>query len=154
MIKMMFLDELYSNLSVGINDAADDFDYAYSRLDELRNSVFMKIEKAKFAISNGAILSGYSGNGPWIAIPSGVIIINNDNPSGDGWIHNTKYTDIFIPSSVTSILDPRGTGFGSNIKTITYFGTISEWNAITKTESWKTGLTATKITCSNGEVAI
>ena len=66
---------------------------------------------------------------------------------------------ITIPSSVTSIGEYafRPYVFSKSIPSITFEGTIAQWNAITKADNWK-GTTTTsyisKVICTDGEIAL
>ena len=65
----------------------------------------------------------------------------------------SSLTSITIPDSVTSI---GSSAFKScsNLKTIQFTGTVAQWNNITKYYNWKYDVPATKVICSDGEVAI
>jgi hypothetical protein len=41
-----------------------------------------------------------------------------------------------------------------SLTTITYAGTVEEWNAIEKSGSWDSNIPATEVTCSNGSVSL
>ena len=62
-------------------------------------------------------------------------------------------TSIEIPNSVTSI-GPGAFEDCSSLSSISYTGTISQWNDITKGNIWNSGVPATVVHCSDGDVAI
>ena len=61
--------------------------------------------------------------------------------------------NITIGDSVTSIEDGAFSGC-SSLTSITFKGTIEEWKAIEKGSSWRYGVPATVVVCSDGEVAL
>ena len=130
----------------------DDIDYAYGRLDELRNLGFIKSDYANYGISLDGIVSGYSGSSPWLFIPKTAKILNNVNPSGDGWLTKDIFAALFLPSGLTSILDPNGKGIGKNIAYIAYNNTMANWAKVTKASTWNTGIKATSVVCTDGSV--
>ena len=79
----------------------------------------------------------------------------------------TKYTDlgykafqyarslveIVIPDSVTSIGYCAFYGCGS-LTSITFNGTMEQWNNVRKGSDWNDYVPATKVVCSDGEVAL
>ena len=67
--------------------------------------------------------------------------------------YQTKLTSIILPNSVTSI--------GSKVffecsapTSITFTGTMEEWNSITKASDWNYNTPATVIHCTDGDVAL
>ena len=62
-------------------------------------------------------------------------------------------TSIEIPNSVTSI-GPGAFNDCSSLSSISYTGTISQWNDITKGNIWNSGVPATVVHCSDGDVEI
>lgn len=60
---------------------------------------------------------------------------------------------IKIPATVTSI-GKWGFNGCTQLATIEYEGTKSQWNAITKGEEWNLNVPATQVVCSNGTVAL
>lgn len=65
----------------------------------------------------------------------------------------SSLTNITIPESVTSIGSDAFYNC-SKLTTIKFTGIIAQWNNITKGSSWKKNVPATKVICSDGEVAI
>ena len=66
--------------------------------------------------------------------------------------HCNELTSITLPSGITSI---KSMAFGcNNLTTITFNGTIEQWNAIEKEQHWNHGVPATEVVCSDGTVAI
>lgn len=61
--------------------------------------------------------------------------------------------EVTLGSSITTI---RNTVFSQcySLSTINFGGTMDQWNAITKGSHWRDGVPATKVTCSDGEVAL
>ena len=81
-----------------------------------------------------------------VDIPDGVSSIGDWAFS---WCSNL--TSVTIPASVTSIGE-RAFYWCSNLETVNYNGTTAQWAAITKEDSWSSGVPAsTKVTCSGGE---
>ena len=62
-------------------------------------------------------------------------------------------TSIEIPNSVTSI-GPGAFNDCSSLSSISYTGTISQWNDITKGNIWNSGVPATVVHCTDGDVEI
>ena len=62
-------------------------------------------------------------------------------------------TSITIPDSVTSIGSAAFENC-SGLTSITFNGMIAQWNAIKKGSSWKTGVPATEVVCTDGKVSI
>ncbi len=92
------------------------------------------------------------------------------------YINNELLTDLIIPDGVTSIENYvfyaygylRSLTIGVNVtsigesafggchglQSITFNGTIEQWNAIEKGANWYMNISATKVVCSDGEVAL
>ena len=62
-------------------------------------------------------------------------------------------TSIEIPDSVTSIGD-YAFAYCYSLTSITFNGKVEEWNAISKDYDWNFDGPATKVVCSDGEVAL
>ena len=99
-------------------------------------------------IPNGVTSIGYYSFGEChslynIVIPNGVTSIDRFAFAG------CSLETITIPNSVISI----GNGaFSGNLKTITYSGTISEWNAISKDNFWNDTTKNHIIHCTDGDI--
>lgn len=65
----------------------------------------------------------------------------------------SNLTSITIPSSVTTI-DDRAFSSCSTLNSITFEGTIQQWNAISKGRSWNYNVPATYVQCSDGQVTL
>ena len=65
----------------------------------------------------------------------------------------TILEEIFIPATVTSIGNYAFTNCTS-LETFVFGGTMEQWNAITFGYGWNNDLKATKIICSDGEIAL
>lgn len=63
----------------------------------------------------------------------------------------TTLQELTIPDSVIYI-----TGFGAapTLSTLNYEGTMSEWNNITKQNTWNSGISATVVHCSDGDITL
>lgn len=84
-----------------------------------------------------------------IDIPS-----TNVNISNYSFVNCTSLISISIPHSITMI---KGTYVFFNctsLQTITYNGTVEEWNAIEKVDNWNAGAPDIMVTCSNGSVPL
>lgn len=66
---------------------------------------------------------------------------------------NRILVSITIPASVKNIGDYAFMNCWS-LKAIMFSGTVEQWNAITLGNNWYTGNRVTKVTCSDGEVAL
>lgn len=62
-------------------------------------------------------------------------------------------TSVIMSNSVITIGDNAFWGCES-LENMTFEGTISQWNAITKGQGWKTNVPATYVQCSDGQVAL
>lgn len=79
-----------------------------------------------------------------ISIPHGV-----ENIGSNAFYDCHSLTSIEIPASVIKI---EGYAFegSTNLKNITFMGTIEQWKAIEKEPGWNVGTSATEVTCSDG----
>jgi hypothetical protein len=89
---------------------------------------------------------------------SGTAITNIKLPTsvtsiGPFAFNNTDLTDIKIPTNVTTISD-YAFGSCSFLETITFEGTMEQWNNISKGSSWNFGVPATEVVCSDGVVSL
>ena len=158
-------NELVTELEIP-NTITEIKDYAFYGCDSLTSIVIpdsvTSIDRDAFAycssltsitMGNGVTSIGddaFSGCGKLtsIEIPDSVTSI------GNGAFYNcSSLTNIEIPDSVTSIGKEAFYGCES-LTSITFNGTIEEWNAIEKGSSWRAYVPATKVVCSDGEVAL
>jgi hypothetical protein len=58
---------------------------------------------------------------------------------------------VTISTSVTSIANYLFYN-SSKLNSLSYAGTSAQWNTLTKGTNWKNGITATKVTCTDGDV--
>ena len=80
-------------------------------------------------------------------IPDGVTTI------GDYAFSCSSLTGIVIPDSVTSIGEDAFY-YSTNLTSITFEGTIEEWNAISKGGHWDSVVPATEVVCKDGVVTL
>ena len=90
---------------------------------------------------------GYCSSLTSVTIPNSVTILCRYA------FYRSSITSITIPDSVTSI-DYRVFYDCTSLTTITFDGTVEEWNAITLGESWNYNIPATEVICSNGVVSL
>lgn len=85
----------------------------------------------------------------------GVIKFKTDVTSIGAYAFFTKsrFRAIVIPNSVTSIGSSVFESC-SSLTSISYNGTISQWNTITKDISWNKNVPATVVHCTDGDVEI
>ena len=83
-----------------------------------------------------------------VAIGDSVTTIGNEAFS---WC--SSLTSVTIGNSVTTI-GKQAFGGCDSLTSVTFTGTIAEWNAISKGSLWKSSVPATKVVCSDGEVAL
>ena len=65
----------------------------------------------------------------------------------------SSLTEIVLPESVTVIWDSVFSD-STNLTSIKFKGTVAQWNAVTKEAYWNKNVPATKVVCSDGEVAL
>ncbi len=71
---------------------------------------------------------------------------------GDGAFKNcSSLSEITIPNSITSIGNAAFAGCTS-MRKITFNGTVSEWNAIAKSENWDEDTHSFTVHCTDGEI--
>ncbi len=83
-----------------------------------------------------------------IEIPDNVTSIGNH-----AFFYCDSLTNIEIPDSVMSI-GGQAFAYCDSLTSITFNGTVEEWNAIEKGREWNDDVPATKVVCSDGEVAL
>ena len=83
-----------------------------------------------------------------IVIPDSVTSIGED-----AFCDCDSLTSIVIPDSVTSIGSYAFCGC-SSLTEITFNGTVEQWNNVTKVFHWDYAVPATKVICTDGEVAL
>ena len=82
-----------------------------------------------------------------IEIPNSVTSIGDS-----AFVGCDSLTSITIPDGVTSI--GREVFCDSSLTSITFNGTVEEWNAIKKGSLWNYNIPAEKVVCSDGEVSL
>lgn len=82
------------------------------------------------------------------AIPYGVTTID-----AHAFCHCANLASVLIPNSVTNI---GALAFAdcTNLTSIAFEGTVEQWNAITKYNTWNSDTPATYVQCSDGQVAL
>ena len=106
------------------------------------------MDNAKEFLIEDGVLMCYTGSDSHIIIPDGVTRIESHVFNG-----RTDITSIILPNSVTSI----GSGafsYCDSLMSITFEGTVKEWNAISKDWNWNNFVPATEVICSDGKVAL
>ena len=64
----------------------------------------------------------------------------------------TGISEIIIPSTVTLI---ENYAFAySGIESITFNGTIEQWNSVSKSSGWKDWISAAEVICSDGTITL
>lgn len=101
-----------------------------------------------FTDGNNKILVSYVGNKTEIILPSDITAINKY-----AFLGLSSIVSVEIPKSVTEI-GFYGFKDCSSLQTIKFTGTINEWKLIPKGLSWKYGVIATEINCSDGNVQL
>ena len=82
------------------------------------------------------------------------VVLNSGTLIGeDAFYGCASLTSIEMPDSVTSIGNAAFRDC-NNMTSITFNGTVEEWNAISKGGYWKYNVPATKVVCTDGEVAL
>lgn len=105
-----------------------------------------------------------------VTIPNGVTVIGNGafhtctslievnipdsvtNIAQQAFYNCSSLRKIEIPASVTSI--GINAMKGSKLNNITFLGTTTQWNKITFDSSWNSGIPATYVQCSDGQVSL
>ena len=88
-----------------------------------------------------------SANGT-VIIPEGVTSIGDS-----AFRYCNSLTSVTIPASVSSI-GSSAFSYCSSLTTVNYNGTTAQWAAITKGDSWSSGVPATTVTCSDGDTSL
>lgn len=67
--------------------------------------------------------------------------------------NNIRLSSVQLPKSLTTL---EGMIFGNdkNLKSISYAGTMEEWDLITKADAWYSNSAIEKVVCSNGEITL
>lgn len=127
----------------------DDIDYAYEKLDAIRNLEFPIVDAKNYSYSAGTkIIIGYSGTSTTLELPNSTIgIIIPSIPGMKAIIFNSDIQ--FINSS---------TALPASLSYIRYKGTKAKWENIManlgSVRFWKNGSTISKVICSDGELAL
>lgn len=98
------------------------------------------------SIGNAAFV--YGGSLTSIIMPNSVTSIGES-----AFRHCNSLTTINIPNGVISIGN-EAFWYCSSLTSITFNGTVEQWNAVEKGFSWDYDVPATKVICTDGEVAI
>lgn len=101
-----------------------------------------------YTVDNVNYLLGYTGAETAITLPTDY---NGDNYSicKYAFYKKSNLTNVTLSTSITSILDNAFDGC-SNLRTITYDGTIEQWNEVTKSSTAFTNSGISTITCTDG----
>lgn len=101
-----------------------------------------------FTDGDDKILVSYVGDKTEIILPSDITAINKY-----AFLGLSSIVSVEIPKSVTEI-GFYGFKDCSSLQTIKFTGSVAEWNVITKGLSWKYGVIATEINCSDGNAQL
>ena len=82
-----------------------------------------------------------------------VVITSGDSIKAEAFSFCSNLTEVVIADSVTSIGNDAFSSCGK-LTSIKFNGTVEQWNSITKGSSWNLYVPATKVVCSDGEVAL
>ena len=118
-------------------------DYAFSGCDSL-TGVF---------ISDSVTFIGYSAFSYCDSLTSIFISDSVTSIGYSAFSYCDSLTSIEIGGGVTFIGD-HAFWYCESLTSITFNGTKKEWNAIEKGDSWKSRVPATKVVCSDGEMAL
>ncbi len=107
------------------------------------------------------ILLGYTGENTDLVLPSNITHIYegalnnylNSYSKSFGVELFPELNSIVIPETVVYI-GSKAFSKCETLNNITFKGTVEQWEAIEKGAEWKEGVPATKVVCSNGEVAL
>ena len=144
---LYYAKNLYINgelvIEAEITIATKISDYAFYNCKSLTS---ITIGESVTSIGNGAF--------HWCVSLTNIEIPNKVTRIGD-WAFNNcdSLTSIEMPNSVTSIGE-NAFNDCSSLETINFNGTMNKWNAIKKGLWWNYNVPATKVICSDGEVAL
>ena len=82
-----------------------------------------------------------------------ITIPNSVTSIGDNAFRCAGLTSVTIPDSVTNI-GAYAFAYCIDLTSITFNGTIAQWNAISKGSSWKYNVPATQVICTDGTINI
>ena len=88
-----------------------------------------------------------------IIIPENVTTIGRIDTFTTGAFESSRLNSVIINNKVRTI-GTKTFRNCSNLRNITYNGTKSQWNSITKGNYWKDNVPATVVHCTDGDVAI
>lgn len=87
-------------------------------------------------------------------------IVYDDEVSEIDWCNSenvqlpgSRMTEIYLPNSVTGIW-PKAFGRCTSLTSITFNGTMEEWNSVNKGSKWNANVPATYVQCTDGQVAL
>ena len=66
----------------------------------------------------------------------------------------TSLVSISLPHSLTMLKGTCAFFRCTSLETITYDGTVEEWNALERVSSWNSGAPDIMVTCTNGSVSL
>jgi len=98
-------------------------------------------------------LVGYAGEDTELVLPDTCQGENYQHISHYAFFEKNDITSVYIPASITSIAD---LSFGDcvSLASITFGGTVDQWNSVSLGISWNNNVPAEKVICSDGEVSL